>query len=152
MLSLPLTVVAFSCSCVLAYRLSKRNPDQAIIDGSLWALLASLCCAKVFSPQYLLWLFPLALASPGYYRRAVVLALIACSLVAQVWYPTLWRRVLALAPEATSLIAVRNVAIVALTIALAIHLWRVGGGEGSAASQPTNRGPVDDTAGTPTMA
>ena len=152
MLSLPLSVVACVCSCVLAYRLSKRNPDQAIVDGCLWALLASLCCAKVFSPQYLLWLFPLGLASPGSYRRPIVLALIACSLLTQIWYPTLWQRVLALAPEAISLIAVRNVALVTLTLALAVHLWRVGARVGSAASDPESSDPVDDAAAVPTMA
>ncbi len=90
----------------------------------LAVLLTFVVFGKVLSPQFLIWLLPVAaLLAP----RRPLLAGIFIGIVAltQVEFPSLFRALVALRPEAISVVALRNTGIVALWVLVLVDLWRL---------------------------
>jgi hypothetical protein len=89
-LCLPLTIAAIAALCVLAARAGGAGDEAARIErlarATLAATLVLWLTGKVFSPQYLTWGIPLALAIPG--RRGVeaIGVAIAAFVVTQIYY------------------------------------------------------------------
>jgi hypothetical protein len=79
---------------------------------TLAALAACFVTAKVFSPQYLLWLLPLGVGLSRLAGRLSVLLLVACLLLSQLIFPISYDALSALAGWAFSLVAVRNILLV----------------------------------------
>ena len=89
-----------------------RELPRAALAGTL--ILAS--TTRVFSPQYLIWLFPLALLVPE--RRVQGLLLLAC-LLTQILFPPLYPGLRQLEPIAIGVLTVRNLTLLAaLTLLL----------------------------------
>ncbi|HEX5504081.1 MAG TPA: glycosyltransferase family 87 protein [Thermomicrobiales bacterium] len=115
-LALPLTVVALGVVYVVAWRREPAlgaPPDPArrfdwLVRLSAAALLAFMLAGKVLSPQYLLWLYPLAAVLTG--RRTVAWwALFLVALALGHWiYPLHWVELVSFQPPAIAALIARN--------------------------------------------
>lgn len=123
-LSAPLGIAAL-CSTyalVLARRAAIGPEDVAL--PVLAVLLTFVVFGKVLSPQFLVWLLPVAaLLAP----RRPLLAGLFLGIVAltQVEFPSLFRALVALRAEAIAVVALRNAALVALWVLVLVELWRL---------------------------
>lgn len=111
-LSPPLLAALLALAAVLAYRCARVDPRRAGLDGAIVSLLAALAASKVLSPQYLIWLFPLAVAAPGRSGKWFALLFGAAALATQIWYPYLYARVMLLELPVVVLVASRNLLLV----------------------------------------
>jgi hypothetical protein len=69
--------------------------ERDLVFACAASVAVAIAFAKVFSPQYLLWLAPLVVVIPGRRRAALAGVLAACSLTAWV-FPTHWQALLSL--------------------------------------------------------
>jgi Glycosyltransferase family 87 len=95
----------------------KTNRLLTMIGAAVAVMIAF---GKVFSPQFLIWLFPLAVLARG--RRApVVIALFASALLlTQLYFPRrYWDYANGFAPRPLLLVLLRDLVVVALAVALA---------------------------------
>src|SRR5205823_670553 len=69
--------------------------DRDLILAGAASVAVAIAFAKVFSPQYLLWLAPLVVVIPGRRRAALAGLFAACALTAWV-FPTHWLGLLSL--------------------------------------------------------
>jgi hypothetical protein len=93
---------------------AQRADATALIRYSLTVIAVSLLTAKVFSPQFILWLFPLAMLSGE--KKSVwasVLFLIA-AVCTQLAFPFLWEPLKQGSPIAVGALLVRDVALVVM--------------------------------------
>lgn len=104
----------------------------------VWVLLASitgyLACGKVLSPQYLLWLLPVAAVGlalvPGRAMRRWAAVLLVASALTHGVYPELYHSLVVHGPRtllALSLLTARNLMVVGLGVAAAHQAWRATG-------------------------
>jgi hypothetical protein len=121
-----LTVALVLALLVLWARLWRQGGTGSI-DAALWTALAAIsgyiASAKVFSPQYLLWLLPVtavALAVNGRRRRGLVrwsVALLVVTGLSHVLYPVVYVGLVEhgwQTPVAVSVLVVRNLLVLAL--------------------------------------
>jgi hypothetical protein len=110
----PLQVAAVVGVSVLAHR--RRVP----LTQAFAAVVAiALATANVFSPQFLIWLLPLAAAALGGSRDAPSAALlVAVAALTSLVFPTLYPKLLQLRIEAALPLLVRNVLLLALAVRL----------------------------------
>src|SRR5205823_11890840 len=80
---------------ILLRFLRSSASDRDLILAGAASIAVVIACAKVFSPQYLLWLAPLVVVIPGRRRAALAGLLGACSLTAWV-FPSHWLALLSL--------------------------------------------------------
>jgi uncharacterized membrane protein len=117
-----LVLEALAVATVWLLYARSREPRERLPLAFAAAVAGFLAFTKVFSPQYLVWLLPLVLASAG----AVAIALAAVAVVlAQVWffhYGALFRL-----EWPVWLLLARDLAMVALYVALAAPLarWKI---------------------------
>jgi len=123
-ISCPLTLLLIGFSSWLTFRAAIDDRRRALVEGCLLALLAALVGAKVLSAQYILWPLPFVLAMEGRRGWWYSVALGMAALLAQIWYPLLWRAVVGLEPAAIALLVVRNSLLVALFIHSAVSLYK----------------------------
>ena len=115
-LSAALAAVVVGVSVLSALRFSSesaagRNPDHATLAAAISAvLLASIVAAKVFSPQYVLWLLPFAVLLPR--AQAVVALVISVLTIGLLWF--VYDQLIALELGAVALLNLRNVLCLAL--------------------------------------
>lgn len=103
----------------VAARRARRDGAAALVDGAIAVLVAFMVAGKIFSPQFLVWILPLAVvACAGAERRRLRWALVALLALTQVIYPLAYRHVAALAPWALALILARNLALAGWAFAL----------------------------------
>jgi Glycosyltransferase family 87 len=92
---------------------------RALVLGALTAVLAFAALGKVLSPQYLLWLVPLAALAFAWRLRALAGALAAAAVLTQLEFPVRYFDLVAREPLAVALVALRNIALLtALGLAL----------------------------------
>lgn len=119
MVSLALILAAAFVAFRAEHRASPLRQGDLLSACLLAVLLAVILTNKVFSPQYLVWLLPLAALRP--WREAILLAVAGgLTLTIFLWN---WPRLLALDPGVIVLLTVRNLLLVVLLAWLA---WRIG--------------------------
>jgi hypothetical protein len=128
-------------------RLARRRVDVSL-HTSLWVALASICgfvvVGKVFSPQYLLWLLPPAIAGLAVASsrglRLWTAGLLGAALLTQLVFPTGYTVLLNHLPRVLPVLlvlALRNLLMAGLFVVAAVHTWK-----GLRAADP-----ADDSAG-----
>ncbi len=123
-LSGPLQVAALAFThWVLLRRRVHLGPQQLAL-AALSVLLAFLVSGKVLSPQFLIWLLPLAAltAAPQPLVAALCLGVLGLT---QLEFPPLFRSLLELRPLAVWVVALRNTALVAAWGLALVALWRL---------------------------
>jgi uncharacterized membrane protein len=118
-------LVAFSAAVALLFARSPREPRDLVLALAT-TLAGALVFGKVFSPQYLLWLWPLVLAAAAK-RRAIAIAAVFVSavLLTHAFYPADYEDgILVLRPFPIAVLVVRNLSVVALAVLLAHALTR----------------------------
>jgi hypothetical protein len=116
------TTVAGVLALVAVWALHARGAGgrERLVAYSAAAVAALLAFAKVFSPQFMVWLVPLVPLVRG--RRGLFAgALLAASLaLTQAWFPRhYWRLALGFASRESWLLLARDVAVVAIAAVLA---------------------------------
>lgn len=115
-----LQAAAVGAAILLAGR---RPPDPArLVLGAFAALLAFVALGKVLSPQFLLWLAPFAAVAWTLGARAVAALAGAALVLTQVEFPSRYFDLVAGDQAASTIVAVRNVLLVA---ALSLLLARL---------------------------
>ena len=94
------------------------NARRAPLVGALGATLAFVALGKVLSPQYMLWLFPLAVSVGGLPAALVV----AATALTQVEFPNRYFDLVAEDPAMIIVVAARNLLLLAAVAVLAIRL------------------------------
>jgi hypothetical protein len=95
------------------------NGPRALVLGALTAVLAFAALGKVLSPQYLLWLVPLAALAFAWRLHALAAALGAAAVLTQLEFPARYFDLVAREPVAVALVVLRNIALLtALALAL----------------------------------
>lgn len=120
----PLLGLALAGSAALAFHLGRAGRAHALAVGTAVAGLAVLVVAKVLSPQFLLWVFPLVLIVPGAPGRRLRLWFGLAALLGQVWYPFFYNSLAELEQPWVSLLVLRNALLVLALADLARALLR----------------------------
>jgi hypothetical protein len=125
-LSTPLMILALVAVSALLWRRRDilRDQPRTLALGALALYLAFLCTDRVLSPQYLIWVIPVAvlvlLDDP-----LLGLAALATATLTQLEFPVLWHGILEFRTADLIWLCVRNLSLVA-TFALALwRLWRL---------------------------
>jgi glycosyl transferase family 87 len=109
-------------ACVLRFREEQlatgRIATRTLVSYCVLAILAFLVTAKVLSPQYMVWLLPLA-PFLSLRQAAVVAAIFALTSVV---YPGMWLQLIADDPVPLVVLNARNVLLVALLVWLLLAL------------------------------
>jgi hypothetical protein len=113
--------------------LSGRRDEASLQRAVLAALLAFVALGKVLSPQYLIWLLPLAALSWVRGDRAVAVLIAGAAAITQVYFPGRYFDLVGGDDGVAVLVALRNVL---LLLALALALRALTRGEGSRARAP----------------
>lgn len=108
---------------VLALVARRRDRDGLLL-GALGAALAFVALGKVLSPQFLLWLLPLAaiVAARGHELPAALVA--AAAAVTLIWFPGRYFDLVAEEPLVVTLVTVRNLLLLAALLATGRALAR----------------------------
>jgi hypothetical protein len=115
-----LSLGALAAATVFAYAAVRRHGARIVPFVVLFALLVVLLGSKVLSPQYMIWLLPLAALLPGY--RLFLPALVLTQLI----YPIAFELVTGATLPGIALILVRNALLVALAAVVARAAWQGG--------------------------
>ncbi|MFA4840464.1 MAG: glycosyltransferase 87 family protein [Agrococcus sp.] len=125
---LALVVVALAGLLVWAGR---RGADQRqlLLTGSLALVLAAIVCNKVGSPQYLLWVVPIAavaMCQPTQWWRRTTAAVLATSLLTTIIFPIVYLPLVRLEWFPVTLLTIRNGLLIALFLAAVVRLVQLG--------------------------
>jgi hypothetical protein len=117
-------------------RLTARRPTRdGLALAALAITLAFVVFSKVLSPQYVVWLLPLAAVAAGYGHRLAPALVAVASLTTQLWFPARYFDVVYQHAWAVVAVGVRNVlllaALAATVRALARSPLRVGAARSS---------------------
>lgn len=122
--------------------------ERALVLASLAAVAAFAAFGKVFSPQFLTWLIPLAALALSWRMRPLALLLAGSAPATLMWFPRLYGRVVAHDAAVMALVAARDLAVIA-AVGLAVRsLLRTrreparGSGSPRQASRPRPRSPA----------
>lgn len=112
-----------------------RDPRRLLL-AALTAVLALVALGRVLSPQYVLWVLPLAALALAWGRHALAGALSAAIVLTQLEFPSRYLDVLQREPFALALVAARNLALLAALGLALVELHRHeqlvdGGGPGA---------------------
>jgi hypothetical protein len=120
-----LSTLALLVVAALVLRLAARRPTvDGLVLAALAITLAFVDFSKVLSPQYMVWLLPLAAVAAG---RGQVLApalVAAAAFTTQLWFPTRYFDVVYQHPWAVVAVGVRNALLLAALAATARALAR----------------------------
>lgn len=98
------------------------------------AILVFLITCKVFSPQFLIWLFPVIFLVPSRRKYLVACLYILCCFLAQLIYPKFFVALQRFSPLAVALLTLKNLGIVTLCFLLLSDNPRIGAEERRAAA------------------
>ncbi len=120
-----LSTLALLISGALILGLVARRPARAgLVLGALAITLAFVVFSKVLSPQYVVWLLPLAAVAAGYGYRLAPGLVAAASLTTQLWFPANYFDVVYQHAWAVVAVGVRNALLLAALVATARALAR----------------------------
>ncbi|MBI3074094.1 MAG: hypothetical protein HYY84_18445 [Deltaproteobacteria bacterium] len=123
---LPAAIAAVYAAFARAILKNKEATARNILalDAALAIVAALLAFSKIFSPQFVLWLFPLAFLSTHHRKRRVV-ALITAAFLTQIYfpraYPILYQT---FNPALVTVLFLRNAAVGFLFFDALVGLWR----------------------------
>lgn len=103
-----------------------RGDPRELVLGALAAVLAFAALGKVLSPQYMLWLVPLAALAVAWRTHALAAALIAAAILTQAEFPARYFDLVQGEPLAIALVALRNLALIAALLFALRELGRSG--------------------------
>ena len=103
----------------LALRAGRRGDGRGLLLASAVALLAFLALGKVLSPQYLLWIAPLAPALYVAGARTAAALIVAALALTQLGFPSRYFELVRGEPLALTLVAARDALLVAALALLA---------------------------------
>ena len=123
-----------------------RGDPRDLVLGALAAVLAFGALGKVLSPQYMLWLVPLAALAVAWRIHALAAALVAAAILTQAEFPARYFDLVQGEPLAIALVALRNLALIAALLLALRELGRSGqqqlfDRDGEAARRPPPRPP-----------
>jgi hypothetical protein len=111
-------VVAVAWSLVVGLRRARPPGDARLFMAAACATIASLLVAgKVLSPQFLIWLLPVAFLVTGRYGRAAFGLAIAAMLLTLAYFPGRYWDLVALDTAPIVILALRNAVLIALLAA-----------------------------------
>lgn len=126
--STPLMVLATIGALVLAQVAVRRGADrhEALLTAALVITVAMFACNRVGSPQYMLWILPVAVAALAtvdgaaqrWWRRLTATSL-ATGLVTTIIFPVAYVALIELEPWAVALLTVRNALLLGVLVAAA---------------------------------
>jgi hypothetical protein len=118
------TLALLICAALILRLVARRPTREALVLAALAITLAFVAFSKVLSPQYVVWLLPLAALAAGHgYRLAPALVAVA-SLTTQLWFPARYFDVVYQHTWAVVAVGVRNVLLLAALAATARALAR----------------------------
>jgi hypothetical protein len=109
--------VALLCVAVAT---SRAAAGRQLVIASLAACVGFAVLGKVLSPQFLIWLVPLGALAFAWRLHALAAAVAVAALLTQIEFPAHYFDVVAREPLAVALVAVRNLALLAV-IALSVR-------------------------------
>ena len=120
-----LSTLALVISVVLILRLAARRPTrEGLVLAALAITLAFIVWSKVLSPQYVVWMLPLAAVAAGYGYRLAPALVAGASLTTQLWFPANYFDVVYQHAWAVIAVGVRNALLLAALVATARALAR----------------------------
>lgn len=120
--------VALLCVAVATRRVREGDADapargadgpargRELVIASLAACVAFAVLGKVLSPQFLIWLVPLGALAFAWRLHALATAVAVAAVLTQIEFPAHYFDVVAREPLAVALVAVRNVALLAVIV------------------------------------
>lgn len=129
----PLATLLLVALIALLY--ARHGSREDLPRAVLATLAAVLLTAKVLSPQYLVWLVPLAFLVEGRDRLAIDALVVATLLATQMVFPVFYEALKAFNPAALALLVVRNGLLAAL-LGVLVAPWVAAMRSGSAHRQP----------------
>jgi uncharacterized membrane protein len=126
-LSAPLAILALLGVSALLWRARaalRAQPGKAAL-GMFALYLAFLCTDRVLSPQYLIWLIPVAVIV-ALDDPLLGLAAMVTAALTQLEFPVLWHHVIAFHRVDLEWLCVRNLSLFATFALAAWRLWRLG--------------------------
>jgi hypothetical protein len=120
-----LSSLALLATALLILWLAARRPStDALVCASLAVVLAFVVFSKVLSPQYVVWLLPLAAVAAGRGARLGAALVAGASLVTQLWFPARYFDVVYQHTWAVVAVGVRNALLLAALAATVRALAR----------------------------
>ncbi len=125
-----LVLVVVALAALLAWA-GRRGADQRqlLLTGALALVLAAIVCNKVGSPQYLLWVVPIAavaMCQPTQWWRRTTVAVLATSLLTTIIFPIAYMPLVRLEWVPVALLSLRNGLLIALFLAAVLRLVQLG--------------------------
>jgi hypothetical protein len=106
-----------------AFARRARPSGETLVRATLAAVLAFVLLGKVFSPQFMLWLVPLAPLLGGSFGYAGIAGIGGAVLLTRAYFPRQWLDLILFKGEPTALLACRNLALAALLAAALRLVW-----------------------------
>jgi uncharacterized membrane protein len=107
----------------LTYRAARENQPRALVLASLAAVAAFAAFGKVFSPQYVVWLFPLIALGAAWGEWWIAGAAAIATVLTKIEFPGLFNDLVARRNATVLVVTERNLAVV-LIVGIAIWtLW-----------------------------
>lgn len=118
------TLALIAASLAILWLAYRRPTSDALVLASLAITLAFVAFSKVLSPQYVIWLLPLAAVAYGRGAKLGPALVAAASLVTQLWFPGRYFDVVYQHAWAVTAVGVRNALLLAALAATARALAR----------------------------
>ena len=118
-LTIVLATLVVACAVWCARLLARSHPSrdvEILIAGAAATMVALTVTGKVLSPQYMIWLLPVAVLVPGRYGRAALATMVAAMLLTQAFFPLNYWDLVKLHPQEIALLTVRNLTLVGLLV------------------------------------
>lgn len=144
LLSTPLMALTAIVALVVAHRAVRLGHDrfEMLLLASLTIATGLFAWNKVGSPQYMLWLLPIAVvgvAVGGAWWQRMMVALVATGLVTTFIFPIAYMPLVDLQPWAVMLLTVRNVLLIAILAACLARMVSLAGVQVLGEQRPTTR-------------
>jgi hypothetical protein len=107
---------------LLVYRAARQNQPRALVLASLAAVAAFAAFGKVFSPQYVVWLFPLIALGAAWGEWWIAGPAAVATVLTKIEFPGLFNDLVARRNATVLVVTERNLAVVLI---VAIALWRL---------------------------
>ena len=102
---------------LVAWRARNSRAVGALGSGAMTVLVLWMVLGRVFSPQFLVWVLPLAALTGALQGRRALVAFAGVCLLSQAVYPGAYASLKDMTPWACALVLLRNVALGAWTVA-----------------------------------